>query len=208
MLIVDTVRKWKKYIGQRPYPAIVCLDHNGVSDQYSGWRGLYELFDPAENVIWFYNELLRRKVQLVVLTAFPDLKLLSQWYDKHKFVRYFSAITYFKIPAIRYIDDRALLHNGDFEDTIRRYDEFVKCHWETDEVIKKTVDFAPVSHTDTEIITKLDKKDYQVSRYKHTCKDGTIRYLSITTVQKTDSGDYIRLAYCLGCKSYPLVESI
>lgn len=204
MLIVDTKAKWKKLISQRPYPKTICIDHNGVADQYQGWKGKDEWAPPAEEVEWFYQQLIVRQFRLVCHTAIETLDVLVDWYEHYNLARYMYAASFMKIPAVCYVDDRAVYHDGNFHHTLDRVDNF-GCHWETPELKVANIDFTPVNYDNTGRL--MEDTQPATSRYLHKCSmTGLKHYLEVSTVPLTESSGYIRLAYCRGCDSYPYIS--
>lgn len=69
---------------------------------------------------------------IYIFTTRPKNKVLD-WLVTYNFTQYVYDITNVKIPAVVYIDDRALYFNGNYETILKKVDNF-KTHWE----LKKT----------------------------------------------------------------------
>ncbi len=108
---------------------VVCIDLNGVLDQYQGFNGTVEHYPPAPGVGAFLNALRAHFNTIVVFTATLPLDFAIDWMVQWNLDKQVDYITSHKIPAQVYIDDRAIQHRGDFEDTLRQAKEF-KPHWQ------------------------------------------------------------------------------
>jgi hypothetical protein len=105
----------------------VCVDFNGVLDTYTGWRGPAFLYPPREGAGAFLSKLSER-YRVVVLTTF-DAALVWEWLRRYGFDAYVGDVTNHKVPAVVYVDDRAVRFDGDFEATLREIEAF-RTHWE------------------------------------------------------------------------------
>lgn len=106
------------------WPVIV-LDFNGVLDQYVGWRGKVETFEPAEGVREFLEALHTRCNTVIICSATMPIEVVEQWVIEHGFDDLIDYVTNHKTPAMCYVDDRGIQHNGDFAETLRLIDSFV-----------------------------------------------------------------------------------
>lgn len=106
----------------------VCVDWNGVLDMYNGYKGDTHFDPPRPGVAAFLQELRRMGYKVVVLTTRrpQDVWRWLRAYNLHHFV---DNVTDRKVPAIAYIDDRALLFRGDFDATLEELRNF-KTHWQ------------------------------------------------------------------------------
>ena len=127
--LLDPQEFWESVRGEESaaWP-VVCVDLNGVLDQYTGWNGLVETFPPAEGADRFLTELRKRFNTVVVFTAIQPLSVAEGWLVETGLDKYVDYITSFKIPAQLYIDDKGIQHRGDFDETLRLIDSFVP-HW-------------------------------------------------------------------------------
>lgn len=107
---------------------IVCVDFDGVLNNYTGWRDGY-MYLPREGARDFLHEL-SYKYTIAIFTARPT-QLVKEWLDTHKMP--YDFLTNEKIGAVAYIDDRAICFKGDFEETMEELLNF-KTHWEKDDV--------------------------------------------------------------------------
>lgn len=107
-------------------PKTICLDFNGVLDDYQGYAGGKE-YPPREGVREFLQALKDCGYKIVVLTAVPFPA--AEWLRKHELMDLVSEVTPVKPPAICYVDDRAICFRGDFNETLREIETF-KAHWE------------------------------------------------------------------------------
>jgi hypothetical protein len=106
---------------------IVCVDFDGVLNNYSGWKGETELYTPRTGVKEFMGNL-RKDYRVVVFTT-RDNEKVREWLEKYDIL--YDDITSTKQGAVCYIDDRALKFNGDFNETLIELSDF-KTHWEQD----------------------------------------------------------------------------
>lgn len=110
----------------------ICVDFNGVLDTYAGFVPGY-MYPPRPGVDKFLAEL-SRDYDVIILTASNALDVYL-WLERHNLKQYVKRVTREKVPAIAYIDDRAITFNGNFNtvlDTLRNF----RCFWEDDEHIE------------------------------------------------------------------------
>lgn len=101
----------------------ICVDFDGVLNEYNG----YEEGDPCEPLSGskdFIKEL-RKKYKVVILTSRPK-EQVSDWLRNNGFPS--MKVTNRKIPAVAYIDDRAIQFNGSYIQTIYEAVNF-KPYW-------------------------------------------------------------------------------
>ena len=103
----------------------VCVDFDGVLNEYEGWKGEDELYHPKHGVREFLDRL-SSKYNIIIFTVRPVEKV-TEWMNYHK-LRY-DKITNQKVPAVAYIDDRAIKFNGDYNATLHKLSRF-KTWWE------------------------------------------------------------------------------
>lgn len=106
---------------------VVCVDFDGVLNNYAGWKGETELYTPRNGVREFMGTL-RKDYHVVVFTT-RDNALVREWLEKYDIL--FDDVTSTKVGAVCYIDDRAITFNGDFNETLIQLNNF-KAHWEQD----------------------------------------------------------------------------
>lgn len=112
-----------------PYWPAICIDFNGVIDSYTGWNGKVEDHPPAPNVRWFLEEIRVRFSTVIILTATRPYTKVEDWFIKYELDHLIDYVTNVKVPAVCYVDDRAVLHDGDFYHTLVDIERF-KPHWE------------------------------------------------------------------------------
>ncbi|HET7615969.1 MAG TPA: hypothetical protein VFK27_03340 [Bacillales bacterium] len=96
-------------------PTIV-FDFDGVIHSYfSGWKGIDAIPDPPVDGIRETIDALRKKYRLVVVSSRcreeKGREAVVNWLDE-KDIRV-DDVTFEKVPAIVYVDDRALTFDGD-----------------------------------------------------------------------------------------------
>lgn len=104
----------------------VAIDLNGVLDQYSGWKGEGHEELPKEGVREFLENL-SQKYRVVIHTTQPVPKVWK-WLDRHNLSDYVARVTNRKVPAVVYLDDRAIRFDGDFEEVLEEIKHF-RPHW-------------------------------------------------------------------------------
>jgi len=100
----------------------VCVDLDGVLNQYSGWKGEDHIDPPRPGAERFLRELAKRS-RVVILTT-RDREAVWEWLEEHGLARWVAEVTDRKPPAVVYIDDRAVCFRGDFEETLREVEGF------------------------------------------------------------------------------------
>jgi len=110
------------------WPAI-CIDFNGVIDTFAGWNGSVEDYPPAPNAEWFLEYVRKQFATVIILTATRPYTLVEDWFIKYELDHLIDYVTNVKVPAVCYVDDRAVLHDGDFYHTLVDIERF-KPHWE------------------------------------------------------------------------------
>lgn len=105
----------------------ICIDFDGVLNTYKGWNGQNELYTPRPGAKEFLN-ILTKKYEVIIFSA-RDNNKVREWLDKHGMV--YDKITNIKIPAVAYVDDRAIKFEGSFLHTLSKIYNF-KTHWEED----------------------------------------------------------------------------
>jgi adenylylsulfate kinase len=109
----------------------VAIDFNGVLDQYVGWLGPDHFYPPRPDVGRFLGKLKEKGYTIVVMTA-NDVDKVKEWLEKNDLMKYISEVTDKKVPALVYVDDRAIRFQGDFDITLSKIIHF-KTFWETKE---------------------------------------------------------------------------
>lgn len=109
----------------------VCIDFNGVLDTYTGWRGPDFMYPMRPGANEFLYNLHEAGYNVVIFTA-ADPGNVTKWLIDYDLLKYVDVITDKKVPALIYIDDRAIEFRGDFEYTLTQVLRF-KTYWETAE---------------------------------------------------------------------------
>lgn len=88
----------------------ICVDFDGVLNEYNGYEegGLGEPLSGSQD---FIKEL-RRKYKVVILTSRPKEQVIN-WLSNNGFPS--MKVTNRKVPAVAYIDDRAIRFNGNYQ---------------------------------------------------------------------------------------------
>jgi hypothetical protein len=109
---------------------IVCVDFNGVLDEYQGWRGPAHFDGPRAGAREFLEELTERGYAVFVFTTryAPDV---WRWLRDNGLDHLVSDVTDRKPAAHVFVDDRAVCFRGDFASTLAQIDDFA-AHWGED----------------------------------------------------------------------------
>ena len=107
---------------------VVCLDLDGVMNDFDGWRGADYFHPPRPGLLEFVREL-RALGYVIVVHTVRWAPHVWEWIRKYSLDAYISDVTNLKIPAHVYIDDRAICFRGDFDETLERVKSF-RAHWE------------------------------------------------------------------------------
>ena len=100
----------------------ICVDFDGVLNEY-GYEER-DLGEPLTGSKEFIKEL-RRKYKVVILTSRPKEQVIH-WLRNNGFPS--MKVTNCKVPAVAYIDDRAIQFNGSYKKVISRLKNF-KPYW-------------------------------------------------------------------------------
>lgn len=91
----------------------ICVDFDGVLNEYNGYEE-GDLGEPLSASKEFIKEL-RKKYKVVILTSRPKEQVID-WLNNNGFPS--MEVTNRKVPAVAYIDDRAIQFNGSYILTI------------------------------------------------------------------------------------------
>lgn len=111
------------------YKPRICVDFDGVLNDYTGWKGETELGELALGAADFLFRLVQSGYEITILTT-RDSYRVWPWLAEHNLSGLVRDVTYVKPPAFAYVDDRAVCHRGNFTETLAALDGF-KAHWET-----------------------------------------------------------------------------
>lgn len=114
-----------------PIWPVICLDFNGVFDKYAGWNGQVEDYPIADGIEEFLTALRTDYNTIIVQTATMPLERVIRWLKEHNLEQYIDYVSNHKPPADCYVDDRAVCHRGNFEETLLAVKNF-KPHWQAD----------------------------------------------------------------------------
>ncbi len=109
------------------YSPTVCVDYNGVLDMYAGWKPDV-VYPPREGALEFLQGLNRMGYRVVILSSIEPGKVWD-WLVQHGLDGPVRDVTNKKVPAIAYVDDRAVCFRGDFAEALEQLRDF-KAHWE------------------------------------------------------------------------------
>lgn len=101
----------------------ICVDFDGVLNEYDGYEE-GDLGEPLTGSKEFIKEL-RKKYKVVILTIRPK-EQVSRWLNNNGFPS--MKVTNRKVPAVAYIDDRAIQFKGNYKKVISRLKNF-KPYW-------------------------------------------------------------------------------
>ena len=103
----------------------ICIDFDGVLNNYTHYDP-NNCFTPREGAEEFLEKL-SENFRVVILTArsFPKVE---RWLRNYGLKKYVADVTNIKIPAIAYIDDRAIEFTGNYEITLQQLEHF-KPYW-------------------------------------------------------------------------------
>ena len=104
---------------------IVCVDFDGVLNDYEGWRGPNYMYSPRPDAREFLLAL--QENYTVAIFSTRDPWRLREWLEYYH-MSYDKIVTK-KVPAVAYIDDRALRFDGNYNKILYELKNF-KTHWE------------------------------------------------------------------------------
>lgn len=93
----------------------ICVDFDGVLNLYTHYdpNNLCEMREGCSQFL----EQLSQKYRITILTS-RDPEPVKKWLKEHNLSDYIEQVTNIKIPAVYYIDDRAVKFDGDFDKII------------------------------------------------------------------------------------------
>ena len=108
--------------------SVVCVDLDGVLNQFDEWRGPYYFHPPRAGAREFLAQLRGLGYEVVVFTV-RWKPHVERWLAEHGLAEFVAEVTDKKPPAHVYIDDRALCFRGDFQEVLELIPRF-RAHWE------------------------------------------------------------------------------
>ena len=107
------------------YKPTLLIDLDGVLNEYGNEKyDQNHIPDIKKDAKEFLEKLYSLDKYSLVLFTTRNLLLASKWLIKNELDGYFDNITNVKIPAILFIDDRALCFKGDFTKTLEEIINF------------------------------------------------------------------------------------
>jgi hypothetical protein len=111
--------------------SIVCVDLDGVLNQFDGWQGPDYYHPPRPGAREFLRRLMELGYDVVVFTV-RWKPSVEQWLQQHDLAEFVREVTDRKPPAHVYLDDRALCFCGDFQSALEQISAF-RAYWEKDQ---------------------------------------------------------------------------
>lgn len=147
----------------------ICVDFDGVLNEYNGYEE-GDLGEPLSASKEFIKEL-RKKYKVVILTSRPKEQVID-WLNNNGFPS--MEVTNRKIPAVAYIDDRAIQFKGSYIQTIYEAINF-KPYW-----MERYYRVYDVETGKTEALfaeqydAEMFAKDFKRNRIRIECWDGVL----------------------------------
>ena len=104
----------------------ICLDFDGVFNNYTGYDG-DNLGTPRPNLKKFL-QVLHKDFHIVVFSV-RRFALIINWLVENDLWDYIDDVTSYKVPAVCYVDDRAIQFTGDYQQALNQIYGF-KTYWE------------------------------------------------------------------------------
>ena len=104
----------------------VCVDFDGVIHEYKGWNGFLPTGEPIPGAREFLANLAARYQVVIHTSRKPEY--VWPWLTRYAMTDMVYEVTNTKVPAIAYVDDRAVRFDGDFDKALREISS--PAHWE------------------------------------------------------------------------------
>lgn len=147
----------------------ICVDFDGVLNEYDGYEE-GDLGEPLTGSKEFIKEL-RKKYKVVILTSRPKEQVID-WLNNNGFPS--MKVTNRKVPAVAYIDDRAIQFKESYIQTIYEAINF-KPYW-----MERYYRVYDVETGKTEALfaeqydAEMFAKDFKRNRIRIECWDGVL----------------------------------
>ena len=105
---------------------VVCIDFDGVLNNYKGYDG-DNLGTPREGSREFLEEL-NEKYTVMIYSVRRYSKIIT-WLKDNDLIHLITNVTSYKLPAVAYIDDRAIPFDGDYDKALNKLKNF-KPYWQ------------------------------------------------------------------------------
>ncbi len=113
---------------------LVCVDLDGVLNNYDGWRGTEFFHPPRAGAADFLHRVNAAGFAVVIFTV-RYAPWVEKWLEENNLASFVSAVTDRKPPAHVYLDDRAICFDGDFAQAFQQIVNF-RAHWEADPLLR------------------------------------------------------------------------
>ena len=97
----------------------ICVDFDGVLNVYTHYdpNNLCKMREGCPQFL----EQLSKKYRITILTS-REPNTVKEWLEEHNLSNFVKQVTNIKIPAVYYIDDRAIPFEGDYDKVLRSID--------------------------------------------------------------------------------------
>jgi len=106
----------------------ICLDFDGVLNDYTGWKGPDHLGKPLPGARVFLEELLDTGWSVVIHST-RDAAGIAAWLQEHDLFPQHVQVVDRKPPAMVYLDDRGITFTGDYAAALDAIEGF-RAWWE------------------------------------------------------------------------------
>lgn len=142
----------------------ICVDFDGVLNEHDGYEE-GNLGEPLSGSQDFIKEL-RRKYKVVILTSRPK-EQVNRWLRRNGFPS--MKVTNRKVPAVAYIDDRAIQFHGNYKKVISQLKNF-KPYWAKEYyrvyniITDETIDLFNDIYAATKVCDLYQSQDVRIQR--------------------------------------------